>query len=135
MVTLERVSSEQVNDPFVLDITVSKKVGPAVEWQLRRFDNVAWVDSLERPSQSVTGVPPEPASDTTAAMISTTTVPVSVEGSYLGQDFAIRAHWSPIGLDGQSLVRWIVLRTASTPIGYDTVVLWVKQDAVSQVIE
>jgi uncharacterized protein (TIGR03663 family) len=135
VVTLERVSSEQVNDPFLLDITVSNKVGPAVEWQLRRFDNVAWVDSLERPSQLVTGVPPEPTSDTTAAMISTTTAPVSVEGSYLGQDFAVRAHWSPIGLDRQSLVRWIVLRTASTPISYDTVVLWVKQDAVSQMIQ
>ena len=133
--TLERVSSEQVNDPFLLDITVSNKIGPAVEWQLRRFDNVAWVDSLERPSQSVTGVPPEPASDTAAAMISTTTAPVSVEGSYVGQDFAVRAHWRPVGLDGQSLVRWIVLRTASTPISYDTVVLWVKQDAVSQTIQ
>ena len=135
VVTLERVSSKQVNDPFLLDITVSNRVGPAVEWQLRHFDNVAWVDSLERPSQSVTGVPPEPASNTSEAMISTTTAPVSVEGSYLGQDFAVRAQWSPIGLDRQSLIRWIVLHTASTPISYDTVVLWVKQDAVSQMIE
>ena len=45
---------------------------------------------------------------------------------YIGQDFAIRAYWTPAGLSGPALVRWIVLRTAVTPVVYDRAVLWVR---------
>jgi hypothetical protein len=51
---------------------------------------------------------------------------LSLDEGYVGQDFAVRAFWSPAGLGGQSLIRWIILRTANTPVTYERAVLWVE---------
>jgi hypothetical protein len=51
---------------------------------------------------------------------------LSLDEGFVGQDFAIRVLWSPAGLGGQSLVRWILLRTATTPVSFERAVLWVE---------
>jgi hypothetical protein len=125
MTTLHQVSSWWAGDAYTLSIVADRHLGPAVEWQLRRFPNVTWVDSASQAAQAASDQQPGavllPASGTPQDSAS---VPLG-EG-YIGQDFAIRAYWTPAGLSGPALVRWIVLRTAVTPVIYDHVVLWVK---------
>ncbi len=125
--TLKQLSSWRAGDPYLLDVIADRRVGPAVEWQLRRFKNVTWVDSLDQWPPTV------PAGDSSAstdfeAILTPADTTLKLDEGYAGQDFAIRAFWSPAGLHGQSLIRWIVLRTTTTPVNYEKAVLWVKQD-------
>ncbi len=96
---------------------------------MRRFQNVTWVDNLASwlpagPSGAVQSETYE-LGDSTVLLTPADDTLSSDEG-YVGQDFAVRAFWSPAGLGGQSLIRWIVLRTATTPVNYEYAVLWVK---------
>jgi hypothetical protein len=125
--TLKQLSSWRAGDPYLLNVIADRRVGPAVEWQLRRFKNVTWVDSLDQWPPTI------PAGDSGAAtdfeaIVTPADTTVKLDEGYAGQDFAVRAFWSPAGLHGQSLIRWIILRTATIPINYEKVVLWVKQD-------
>ncbi len=124
--TLHQVSSWWAGDAYTLDIVADRHLGAAVEWQLRSFRNVTWVDSANQAAQVVSsqqqpGAVLLPASGTPQESAS---LPLG-EG-YIGQDFAIRAHWTPTGLSGPALVRWLVLRIAVTPVIYDRAALWVK---------
>ncbi len=125
--TLKQVSSWRAGDPYVVDIISDRRLGPAVEWQLRRFDNVTWVDTLSQLLQSAsTGRPTVVLAPAAESQPGSESVPLGE--NYAGQDFAIRASWTPAGLDGPSVVRWIILRVAATPVNYDRAVLWVRQD-------
>jgi len=125
--TLKQVSSWRAGDPYLLDIIADRRLGQAVEWQLRRFDNVTWVDTVSQLSQSVSaGHPTAVLAPATESGQGDGLLPL--DAGYLGQGFAIRAFWTPAGLSGQSLVRWIILRSADTPVNFDRAVLWVKQE-------
>jgi hypothetical protein len=123
--TLHQVSSWWAGDAYTLNIVADRHLGPAVEWQLRSFRSVTWVDSANQAAQVASSQQPVavllPAS---GAPQESASLPLG-EG-YIGQDFNIRAHWTPADLSGPALVRWIVLRTAVTPVIYDRAVLWVK---------
>jgi hypothetical protein len=123
--TLHQVSSWWAGDAYTLNIVADRHLGPAVEWQLRSFRSVTWVDSANQAAQVASSQQPVavllPASGTPQESAS---LPLG-EG-YIGQDFAIRANWTLADLSGPALVRWIVLRTAVTPVIYDRAVLWVK---------
>jgi hypothetical protein len=123
--TLHQVSSWWAGDAYTLNIVADRHLGPAVEWQLRSFRSVTWVDSADQAAQVASSQQPVavllPASGTPQESAS---LPLG-EG-YIGQDFNIRAHWTPADLSGPALVRWVVLRTAVTPVIYDRAVLWVK---------
>jgi hypothetical protein len=127
--TLSQLSSRQVGDPFLLRLIADRHVGPAVEWQLRRFPNVTWVDRVDSWPPIAVAEQPDlfPQEDDLAVILSSPDVPLSSEDAFAGQDFSVRAFWSPAGLRGQSLIRWIVLRTAPTPISFERAVLWVEQ--------
>jgi uncharacterized protein (TIGR03663 family) len=125
--TLKQLSSWRAGDSYLLNVIADRRLGPAVEWQLHRFKNVTWVDSLDQ------WPPPLPAGNSGAptdfeAILTPADMTLKLDEGYAGQDFAIRALWSPAGLHGQSLIPWIVLRTATTPVNYEKAVLWVKQD-------
>ena len=127
--TVEQLSSWRAGDRYLLDITGDRRLGPAVEWGLRRFQNVTWLDKLE----SWPPIGPSDASQSETYELGESTVlltladdALSLDEGYVGQDFAVRAFWSPAGLGGQSLIRWIVLRTANTPVTYERAVLWVE---------
>jgi hypothetical protein len=126
---VEQLSSWRAGDRYLLNITGDRRLGPAVEWGLRRFQNVTWLDKLE----SWSPIGPSDASQSETYELGGSTVlltladdALSLDEGYVGQDFAVRAFWSPAGLGGQSLIRWIVLRTANTPVTYERAVLWVE---------
>jgi len=110
-----------------------RRVGPAVEWQLRRFPRVTWVERLDQLSPGAStgqAEPPAPETyrlDDFAAILAPAEAPVASDKGYAGQGFAIRANWSPAGLSDQALIRWLMLRTASTPANLEQAVLWVEQ--------
>jgi 4-amino-4-deoxy-L-arabinose transferase-like glycosyltransferase len=127
--TLEQLSSWQAGDRYLLDIVADRRLGPAVEWGLRRFQNVTWLDRLD--SWPSAGPSDAFQSETdefrdSRVLLTFADDSLSLDEGYVGQDFAIRAFWSPAGLGGQSLIRWIVLRTAATPVNYEYAVLWVE---------
>ncbi len=132
LTTLKQLSSWRTGDPYLLEILADRRLGPALEWQLRRFQGVTWVDSLSawplaaaagRSEASPGGSEP---SDHFEAILAPAVVPLPSEEAYVGQDFAVRASWSPAGLRGQSLIRWIVLRAAINPVSFERAVLWVE---------
>jgi uncharacterized protein (TIGR03663 family) len=122
--TLKQISSWEAGDAHLLPIIADRRLGPVVEWALHDFKNVTWLDSLQGPSPELSSALSDKG-DTTV-LLAPADVKLSLDGSYAGQSFAVREYWVPAGLNGQSLIRWIVLRTASTPVTYDPVVLWVK---------
>jgi hypothetical protein len=130
--TLRQLSSWRTGDPYLLDTIADRRLGPAVEWGLRRFTNLTWADGLDSWRSVKTVGQSETSSDEAfqldefAAIIMPADVPLSLEKGYVGQDFAVRAFWSPAGLRGQSLIRWVVLRTATIPVSFEQVVLWVE---------
>ena len=127
--TLEQLSSWQAGDRHLLEVIADRRIGPAAEWGMRRFQNVTWVDDL---ASWLPASPYDAAQSETYELGDSTVLltpaddSLSSDEGYVGQDFAVRAFWSPAGLDGQSLIRWIVLRTATTPVNYEYAVLWVK---------
>jgi hypothetical protein len=122
--SLKQISSWRAGDAYLLNIVADRRLGPVLEWALRDFRNVTWLDSLEGPSPELSNVLSDKG-DATVFLAAADVTP-SLGGSYAGQGFAVRESWVPAGLNGQSLVRWIILRTAATPVTYDRVVLWVK---------
>ena len=138
---LEQVSSWRAGDAHLLNIVADRHLGPAIEWQLRSFPNVTWVDRLDRLSPEIAGGSSGASSqgtgglDDSAVYLTLADQTVSSEDSYVGQDFAIRAAWSPAGLQGQSLIRWILLREAPTPADVERAVLWVPGSLSAKVEE
>lgn len=132
--SLKKYSSWRSGDPYLLPILADRRLGPALEWQLHGFGNVTWVDGLNQWPPAIPGERSGASLNGTyqlsdfGAVLAPADTSLSLDEGYAGQDFAIRAFWSPAGLQGQSLVRWIVLRTATTPITFERAVLWVKQE-------
>jgi 4-amino-4-deoxy-L-arabinose transferase-like glycosyltransferase len=130
--TLRELSSWRTGDPYLLDIAADRRLGPAVEWGLRRFTNLTWADGLDSWTPAMAVGQSETLSDETfqldefGAIITPADVPLSLEKGYVGQDFAVRAFWSPGGLRGQFLVRWVVLRITTIPVSFERAVLWVE---------
>jgi 4-amino-4-deoxy-L-arabinose transferase-like glycosyltransferase len=127
--TLEQMSSWHAGDCYLLDIIADRRLGPAVEWGVRRFQNVTWVDKLDSwPPSGLSGAFQSQTYELGdfTVLLTPADDSLSLDEGYVGQDFAVRAFWSPVGLGGQSLIRWIMLRTATTPVNYEYVVLWVE---------
>jgi hypothetical protein len=122
----------------LLDIVADRRLGPAIEWGLRRFQNVTWLDRLD--SWPRAGLSDASQSETyelgdSTVLLTRADDSLSLDEGYVGQDFAVRAFWSPAGLGGQSLIRWIVLRIATTPVDYEQAVLWVEAPLPPEDIE
>lgn len=130
--TLKQISGWQTGDPYLLEVVADRRLGPAVEWSLRDFKNVTWVDSLDSwpPATPLEGSDTFPAEN--PVLLIPADVSLSSEEGYAGQDFAVRAVWSPAGLSRQSLIRWILLRTAPTPVNFERAVLWVEVPQVRE---
>ncbi len=129
VITLEQLSSWQAGDRYLLDIIADRRLGPAVEWGVRRFQNVTWVDKLDSwPPSGLSGAFQSETYELGdfTVLLTPADDSLSLDEGYVGQDFAVRAFWSPVGLGGQSLIRWIMLRTAATPVNYEYAVLWVE---------
>jgi uncharacterized protein (TIGR03663 family) len=129
--TLRYASTERVRDPSLVAGLGDRSVGAAVEWQLREFSNLRWVDSADHLVWYLKNSGTEAEAPT---VIVTDTADLLSDIAYAGQDFVIRSSGRPQLTSVPSLIRWIVLRDAQ-PMPLDRAILWVKQpsDAVATV--
>ena len=115
--TLHVVSSRE-GDSRAIGMTVHQGVGPALAWYLRDFENVNLVAELSSSIDTPVVIAPAGEREPTLG------------AQYSGQDFVLTSSWEPQGLSGANLMRWLFYRRSSTPVQTESVVLWVKQEAV-----
>ncbi|MEW5958589.1 MAG: hypothetical protein AB1801_12735 [Chloroflexota bacterium] len=113
--TLTAQSEIRVDDSTLLDTTLAGLNSPALRWQLRNFKHLRQVNALS-------------ADTATAAII---TPPTLSEGldlgqAYFGQDFALDAVWSPVGLPGKTFLQWLIYRQLNERPPGNQVILWLR---------
>ena len=116
--TLEILSSQRADDPHELEVDVvtegeQDRLTALLGWALRDFVQLRWVED---------GVPV----DSAPAVVATESLELPLGESYAGQDFPLIAKWTPRGLSGKPLWRWLLYREATAAPPMESVVLWVK---------
>lgn len=116
--TLTSESVVRAGDKTLLDITLVGPIRPSLQWQLRDYKWLTQVNSIvESPG--------------TTAIIT----PASTEGeesdfglgeAYIGQDFALDALWSPVGMQPKALIKWLIFREGPERPQSNQVVLWLR---------
>jgi hypothetical protein len=81
-------------------------------WQLRDFRHLRQ-GSIE-------------VANPTTAIITPVESQLSLTEPYLGQDFALDAFWSPVGLPAKDLIKWLIYREADTLPEGNHAVLWLR---------
>jgi uncharacterized protein (TIGR03663 family) len=115
--TLTDQSESRVGDARLLDVTLAGITNPALRWQLREFDHLNQANS------------PQGGAPATAII-----TPPSYEGgldlsqAYLGQDLALDAVWSPVGLPAKEFFKWLIYRQVDERPEGNRVVLWLRLD-------
>lgn len=122
--TLADESSVRVGDETLLDITLVGAT-PALQWQLRNYRHQTRVDSL---SEAVAEM--EIQAQTATAIIIPTPAgqELAVREAYIGQDFAVDASWSPVGLSPKNLINWLIYREINERPAGNKVILWLRLD-------
>jgi hypothetical protein len=116
--TLSSESSVRAGDKSLLDITVVGLSRPLLEWQLRDYSRVSHASSL-------TGTPVATAI-ITATPAEGDDTNFSLGEDYVGQDFAINAVWSPVGLEARDLMNWLIYRESDGRPDGSKVILWLR---------
>lgn len=113
--TLASRSAWRVGDETLLETSLVGATGSALPWRLRNYANLRQVSSVTE------------VSETAAAIITPATTRELGRGQgYVGQDFALDAIWSPVGLPGKELVKWLIYREVNVlPLG-NRAILWLK---------
>jgi uncharacterized protein (TIGR03663 family) len=111
---LESLSLAEVGDAHLLPITVDADTGPVVAWYLREFERQSVVKGLADPPGTVAAI-------TLAAQ------DLPIGETFRGQGFPLRAWWTPWGIGGQPMVRWLLFNAGYKPFVDQEVVLWVNQ--------
>lgn len=111
--TLTRESLIRSGDNDMLDIALVDVADPALLWQLRHFKQL-------RPAPSLLDAAGASAIITTANELGE----ANLGEAYLGQDFALQADWSPVGLGPKDLLYWLIYRQLPETPGGERVVLW-----------
>jgi uncharacterized protein (TIGR03663 family) len=109
--TLTGEASRQAGDKNSLPVTLTGVDSPILKWQLRDYRHLKTEFTLESP---------------TTAIITPVRSELGLGQAYLGQDFALNARWSPIGLPAKTLLKWLIYRRADTPTNEEKVVLWLR---------
>ncbi|MGQ9501892.1 MAG: hypothetical protein ACUVSF_00070 [Anaerolineae bacterium] len=128
---LQFVSAKKANDPYLVEILASRATGPAVEWQLRAFPNVSWVNKVEQ--LPVEGRPVITISQFPEVVI-TPEGTLLTDEQYAGQDFVVRNHGQPAPMAATTFIRWYLLREPQ-PQQIEKAVLWVKQSSITNTSE
>lgn len=118
--TLEILSAQRANDPHELAVDVltrgaGDRLTPLLGWALRDFVRLRWVE------KSVTA-------DAAAVVVAPEALELPLGESYAGQDFPLIAWWTPQGLSGKPLWRWLLYREATAAPPMESVVLWVRRE-------
>lgn len=112
--TLANESMIRAGDKTLLDVALIRPT-PALRWRLRAYQNLIQANSvaeLQTPAAIISPASPEQE--------------LNLGGAYLGQDFAINAFWSPVGLQPKELINWLLYRQTNQQPQSDTVVLWLR---------
>ncbi|MFN2227562.1 MAG: hypothetical protein ACK2UY_14665, partial [Anaerolineae bacterium] len=110
---LEELSLDRSGDAHTLPVTVDAATGPVMAWYLREFEHLTVVEGLSRPPD-------------TLAAVTLAAADLPIGEIFRGQGRPLRWHWTPWGLWGQDLVRWLLFGEGSLPIVDQEVVLWVS---------
>ncbi len=113
---LEALSLAQSGDAHTLPVTVDAATGPVVAWYLREFNRQAVMDVLSTPPDTV-------------AAVTLARQDLPIGETFRGQGFPLRLRWSPWGLSGPQMVRWLLCMEIEPPAVDQEVVLWVKSEA------
>lgn len=111
--TLADESESRVGDATLLDVAWVGPASPALAWRLRDYQHLSQTNSLlDAPATAVI----TPASNQDLA----------ADQPYIGQDFALDAIWSPVGLPPKQLVEWLVYRHGEQRPQGNEAVLWLR---------
>ncbi len=112
-----RLSEQRVGDPHLLPVEIMESpYAPVLRWYLRNMLNLKMVGA--------------PLRDGSAPVVITPLMEELAPGEqYNGQDFVVTERWSPDGLRGRELVRWLLLRQGLTPAEQRRAILWVEREA------
>ena len=115
--TLIDQSESRVGDARLLDITLAGIESPALRWQLREFRHFDQTNS------------PQGGAPTTAIITPVSyTQGLDLGQAYLGQDLAVDAVWSPVGLPAKEFFQWLVYRQVDERPQGNRAVLWLRLD-------
>ena len=98
---------------FQVDV-VESPTSDVARWYVRDFQRVRLVTS------------PTSAADTDAVIQPLAQTPTPPASDFVGASYTITRRWTPDGLSGASLARWLLFNDAKTPTQDEKVVLWVK---------
>jgi len=104
-------SAERVGDETLLDVTIAGIDSPALRWQLRNYRHLEQGVDISAP---------------TSAIITPTSSELGLDQPYLGQDFALNATWSPVGLPLKDLIKWLIYRQGNARTEGEEVILWLN---------
>lgn len=113
--TLVNRSAHRYGDErrFQVDV-VQSPTSDVVRWYVRGFQRVRLVTS------------PTTALDTDAVIQPLVETPTPPASDFVGASYLIARRWTPDGLSGAPLARWLLFNDAKTPTTDEKVVLWVK---------
>ena len=113
--TLSEESLIRARDNRMIDITLSGAT-PGLLWQLRDFENITHTGSIV-----------EPPATTAVITLTADDEQPNLGEAYIGQDFALNAVWSPVGLPVKDLINWLVYReTTQRPQRGNQAILWLR---------
>jgi hypothetical protein len=113
---LEELSMAKAGDVHTLPVTVDADTGPVVAWYLRDFSQMIVVQGLTNPPDTV-------------AAVTLAVQDLPIGAVFRGQGFPLHTSWSPWGLWGQDLARWLLFTDGSLPTVDQEVVLWVASQS------
>jgi hypothetical protein len=112
--TLANESAQRTGgEKTALDTTLVGVSSPALLWRLRDSDKLTQVSSIAE-------------APLTTAIITPAEIELGSGEAYLGQDFALEAVWSPVGLAPKDLVNWLIYRHVAEPPQSNHAVLWLR---------
>ncbi len=116
--TLVGESTVRAGDKALLDILWAGPPNPALSWQLRDFNGLTQASSLPEAPTTSAVITPTPAANSGQEF--------NLGETYIGQDFAIDAVWSPVGLSPKDLIDWLIYREAKTRPDGNKIILWLR---------
>ncbi|MCS7222372.1 MAG: glycosyltransferase family 39 protein [Anaerolineae bacterium] len=112
---VQRLSTQRVGDPHLLPVEiVDTPQAPVLRWYLRDIADLRIIGAPLR-------------GEAAPVVITPFTAEWAPGEQYRGQDFLVTERWTPIGLHGRELVRWLLLRQGLTLAEQHRAILWVEE--------
>lgn len=117
--TLSSESEVRAGDKTLLDVTIVGPIRPGLQWRLRDYKWLGHANSLVEAPTTTAIITPTPAAGEEDKF--------GLGEAYIGQDFALDALWSPVGLQPKALLKWLIYREGPERPQGNQVVLWLRQ--------